>query len=89
MPDSAVPERALAPALRLKQKRTKIVLYPSTTGLVMLRISKLTDYGRLVLAQLPADGEGLASAGQVANATHLSQPTVSKLLKSLAHAGLF
>ena len=54
----------------------------------MLRISKLTDYGTLVLAQLPTDGEGLASAGQVANATHLSQPTVSKLLKSLAHAGL-
>ncbi len=65
-----------------------MVLYGSATGLVMLRISKLTDYGTLVLAQLPACGEGLANAGQVAAATHLSQPTVSKLLKSLAHAGL-
>ena len=54
----------------------------------MLRISKLTDYGTLVLAQLSRNGEGLASAGQVADATHLSQPTVSKLLKALVRAGL-
>jgi FeS assembly SUF system regulator len=53
----------------------------------MLRMSKLTDYGTLVLAQLAAE-QGLASAGQVADATHLAQPTVSKLLKSLARAGL-
>ncbi len=65
-----------------------MVPYLSAMGLIMLRISKLTDYGTLVLAQLPASGEGLASAGQVAAATHLSQPTVSKLLKALAHAGL-
>ena len=54
----------------------------------MLRISKLTDYGTLVLAHLPVHSEGLASAGQVAGATHLSQPTVSKLLKALGRAGL-
>ena len=54
----------------------------------MLRISKLTDYGTLVLAQLPVAGRGLASAGQVASSTHLAQPTVSKLLKALARAGL-
>jgi FeS assembly SUF system regulator len=30
----------------------------------------------------------LSTAGQVADATHLGQPTVSKLLKSLVHAGL-
>ena len=54
----------------------------------MLRISKLTDYGTLVLAQLPLDHEGIVSAGQVADATHLSQPTVSKLLKALTRAGL-
>ncbi len=54
----------------------------------MLRISKLTDYGTLVLAQLPSSTEGLASAGQVADATHLSQATVSKLLKALVRAGL-
>jgi len=54
----------------------------------MLRISKLTDYGTLVLAQLPINSDGLASAGQVADATHLSQPTVRKLLKALVRAGL-
>ena len=54
----------------------------------MLRMSKLTDYGTMVLAQLPAKDEGLTTAGEVASATHLGQPTVQKLLKSLVHAGL-
>jgi len=54
----------------------------------MLRMSKLTDYGTLVLAQLAVERNGVASAGQVADATHLGQPTVSKLLKSLNRAGL-
>ncbi len=54
----------------------------------MLRMSKLTDYGTLVLAQLAASEGRLASAHQVATDTHLSLPTVSKLLKSLVHAGL-
>jgi FeS assembly SUF system regulator len=54
----------------------------------MLRMSKLTDYGTMVLAQLAANDRGLSTAGQVADATHLGQPTVSKLLKSLVHAGL-
>jgi len=54
----------------------------------MLRISKLTDYGTLILAQLPVHGRGLASAGQVATSTHLTQPTVSKLLKAMVRAGL-
>jgi FeS assembly SUF system regulator len=54
----------------------------------MLRISKLTDYGTLVLAQLGAVPNGVASAGQVAEATGIAPPTVSKLLKALARAGL-
>ena len=54
----------------------------------MLRMSKLTDYGTMVLAELAANDDGLSTAGQVADATHLGQPTVSKLLKSLVHAGL-
>ncbi len=54
----------------------------------MLRMSKLTDYGTLVLAELSAaDGE-LSSAHRVATDTHLGQPTVSKLLKTLVRAGL-
>ena len=54
----------------------------------MLRISKLTDYGTLVLAHLAIHRDHLSSAGQVADATRIGQATVSKLLKSLAHAGL-
>jgi FeS assembly SUF system regulator len=54
----------------------------------MLRMSKLTDYGTMVLAQLAASEHGWTTAHQVADATHLGQPTVSKLLKSLARAGL-
>jgi FeS assembly SUF system regulator len=54
----------------------------------MLRMSKLTDYGTMVLAQLAASDLGWTTAGQVADATHLGQPTVSKLLKALVHAGL-
>jgi len=54
----------------------------------MLRMSKLTDYGTMVLAELATNDQGLSTASQVADATHLGLPTVSKLLKSLAHSGL-
>ena len=54
----------------------------------MLRMSKLTDYGTLVLAQLAANGQGLSTCAAVAAATRLGQPTVSKLLKLLVRAGL-
>lgn len=50
----------------------------------MLRISRLTDYGTVVLAHL-ADGH-FASAADVAGATGLGLPTVSKLLKALGKA---
>ena len=54
----------------------------------MLRMSKLTDYGTLVLAQLAVNGTGLSTCSAVAEATRLGQPTVSKLLKLLVRAGL-
>lgn len=54
----------------------------------MLRISRLTDYGTLVLAHLSHGGSSLTSAADVALATGIAAPTVSKLLKSLAKAGL-
>jgi FeS assembly SUF system regulator len=54
----------------------------------MLRISRLTDYGTMVLAELAAQRPQLCSAGQVAETTRIGHPTVSKLLKSLARAGL-
>lgn len=54
----------------------------------MLRISKLTDYGTVLLANLAANGDSVCSAADVANATGIAVPTVSKLLKSLGRSGL-
>ena len=54
----------------------------------MLRISKLTDYGTVILADLAGRRAALASAADVAEQTGLSPPTVRKLLKALARSGL-
>lgn len=68
----------------------------------MLRISKLTDYATVVLAELaapagqptpaePAESEGgteCRSATHIAEATGLEPPTVAKVLKTLARSGL-
>jgi FeS assembly SUF system regulator len=55
----------------------------------MLRITKLTDYGIVLLVQL-ANGEnrGSQNARSMAEATSLPLPVVSKILKSLAQGGL-
>ena len=55
----------------------------------MLRISKLTDYGTVILVYLAGDESGrLCPASDVAAHTHLALPTVQKVLKSLANGGL-
>lgn len=54
----------------------------------MLRISRLTDYGTVVLAHLASDSARLMSAAEVAATSGLGLPTVSKILKSLARADL-
>ncbi len=54
----------------------------------MLRISKLTDYGTVILACLAAQPDRLQTASEVAERTRLGLPTVSKLLKGLHRAGL-
>ena len=56
--------------------------------LAVLRISRLTDYGTVLLAHLAGDHDSVCSAADVAAATGIAAPTVSKLLKSLAHADL-
>jgi FeS assembly SUF system regulator len=48
----------------------------------------LTDYGTLVLAHLSSHQNVATSASEVASATGIALPTVSKLLKSLAKADL-
>jgi FeS assembly SUF system regulator len=54
----------------------------------MLRISKLTDYATVILAQLAQGGAQSLPAAEVARRCHLSPPTVTKLLKQLQRAGL-
>ena len=55
----------------------------------MLRISKLTDYGTVILATLAAQPLSTRlTATDVAERTKISPPTVSKLLKSLQRGGL-
>jgi FeS assembly SUF system regulator len=64
----------------------------------MLRISKLTDYGTMILVHLASAGRAspgramqaghLCSASDVAAGTRLALPTVQKLLKLLARGDL-
>jgi FeS assembly SUF system regulator len=54
----------------------------------MLRISKLTDYATVILGRLAAEPSRRFTAAQIAAQTHLSGPTVSKLLKQLHRHGL-
>ena len=54
----------------------------------MLRISKLTDYGTVVLASLVDRTDEVSSAADIASRTGVAPPTVSKLLKLLAKAEL-
>lgn len=54
----------------------------------MLRIVKLTDYATLLLTHLARGGHMPTSAQHLADELMLPGPTVSKLLKRLARAGL-
>ena len=55
----------------------------------MLRISKMTDYGTVLLAELAADEESrVVSAAELAAITGISLPTVSKLLKLFGRGGI-
>ena len=54
----------------------------------MLRISKLTDYGTVLLAYLARHQGEVCSAAELAQHTGIALPTASKLLKSLGRNGL-
>jgi FeS assembly SUF system regulator len=54
----------------------------------MLRVSRLTDYATVVMTCIAAHPDDVLSTAAIADETHLELPTVSKLLKSLGHAGL-
>lgn len=54
----------------------------------MLRVTKLTDYATVVLTVLAARPGGVLSAAELAEQAGLEIPTVAKLLRPLAQAGL-
>ncbi len=54
----------------------------------MLRMSKMTDYGTVVLATLAERPGEVFSASELAESTQLNEPTVRKILKTLTRAQL-
>jgi len=55
----------------------------------MLRMSKLTDYGLVLLTHMALDGApALRTAQELAQAARVPLPTVSKILKELCKAGI-
>ncbi len=54
----------------------------------MLRVSKLTDYGSVILAYMAAHPKETMSAARLARGVLLPPATVSKLLKMLVNSGL-
>jgi FeS assembly SUF system regulator len=55
----------------------------------VIKLGKLTDYAIVVLTQLSQEGEGTAkSAPQLSEQTGIPEPTVSKVLKTLAREKL-
>lgn len=54
----------------------------------MLRVSKLADYGTIVMASMAREPQRIHSASDVAMRIGLAAPTVSKILKTLARNGL-
>ncbi len=54
----------------------------------MLRISKLADYGTVVMVSIAREGPMFRNAKEIAQTVQLSLPTVSKCLKLLTNAGL-
>lgn len=54
----------------------------------MFKLGKLTDYAVVVLTQLSQEGGGAKSAPQLAEKTGIPEPTVAKVLKTLAREKL-
>jgi len=54
----------------------------------MIRMTKQTDYGFVLLSELAAEEGRVANAPDLAHETRLPLPTVAKVLKLLARAGV-
>lgn len=54
----------------------------------MLRLTKLTDYAVVLLAQMSLEQAARHTSTQLASATAVPEPTVAKILKDLTKSGL-
>lgn len=54
----------------------------------MLRLSKLTDYGTVIMTYMARSPAAVHTAREIADQIRVALPTVSKLLKLLAQEGL-
>ena len=54
----------------------------------MIKLSRMADYGVVLMSQLAREPAALRTAPELAQACGLPSPTVSKVLKLLAHDGL-
>lgn len=54
----------------------------------MIKLSRLTDYAVVILAEMAREKGGVLSAAGLSVRTKLPEPTVSKILKLLAKGGL-
>ena len=54
----------------------------------MFKISKMTDYGVVVMAQLAQATDAVVTAPDIASAAGLPMPTVAKILKRMGRGGL-
>lgn len=55
-------------------------------GVVMLKLSKLTDYATVILSFMAKDQLGMHAALEISKVTGITLPTVSKILKLLVKA---
>ena len=54
----------------------------------VIRLSKLADYGIVIMTHMARGPERQQTAPEIAAQTHLPLPMASKILKGLVHAGL-
>jgi FeS assembly SUF system regulator len=69
----------------MKQNSTISVLFIEA---IMLRLSKLTDYGTVIMTYMARKPDALHTAREITDQIHVALPTVSKVLKLLAQEGL-
>ncbi|MDQ3796801.1 MAG: SUF system Fe-S cluster assembly regulator [Pseudomonadota bacterium] len=69
----------------MKQNSTIPVLFIEA---IMLRLSKLTDYGTVIMTYMARKPDALHTAREITDQIHVALPTVSKVLKLLAQEGL-